>query len=71
LAELYASEAAEELLSIRYQLTALYAAAGAEEVRSELQDRAASCAQARRNGWRTAAYEAWTANEWFCNGGFS
>jgi hypothetical protein len=30
-----------------------------------------SCAAARRNGWRTAAYEAWAASDWFCNGGFA
>jgi len=71
LAELYATLAAEELLNIRHQLTDLYATAGVDGVRSQLQDRALSCGQARRNGWRTAAYEAWSASEWFCNGGFA
>lgn len=69
--ELYATQAAEELLNIRHQLAELYRVAGAVGVRLQLQDRALSCGQARRNGWRTAAYEAWTASEWFCNGGFA
>ena len=56
LAELYAAQAAEELLNVRHQLAELYAAAGAVGVRAQLQDRAVSCARARRNGWRTSAY---------------
>jgi hypothetical protein len=70
LAELYATEAAEELLHIRYQLQELYRLAGLDAVMCQLQDAAISCAHARRNGWRTAAYEAWAASDWFCNGGF-
>ncbi len=71
LAELYASVAAEELLNIRHQLVDLHAAAGMESVRLELEGSASSCARARRNGWRTAAYEAWAACNWFCDGGFA
>jgi len=71
LAELYASQAAEELLNIRYQLIDLHAAAGMDSVRSDLESRASSCACARRNGWRTAAYSAWAASDWFCDGGFA
>jgi hypothetical protein len=70
LGQLYASEAAEELVNIRYGLTQLRAAAGIESVKSDLNDRALSCAHARRNGWRTSAYEAWATSDWFCNGGF-
>jgi hypothetical protein len=70
LAELYATEAAEELLHIRFQLQELSRLAGPHAVRSQLQDDATSCAHARPNGWRAASYEAWAASDWFCDGGF-
>jgi hypothetical protein len=71
LGQLYAAEAADELLNIRHQLQALHHSGGMTLVRAELQDRAGSCRQARRNGWRTAAFEAFANNDWFCDGGFS
>lgn len=71
LAELYASESAEELLNIRHQLEGILAAADETAVRAELASRAASALRAKRNGWRTAAYEAWSANSWFCSEGFA
>lgn len=70
LAALFASEAAEELLNIRHQLRTLLDLNYKDGVRDELGRRAASCAKARPNGWRTAAYRAWFENDWFCNGGF-
>jgi hypothetical protein len=70
LAALFASEAAEELLNIRHQLSILRDAYPADGVRDELARRAASSAAARPNGWRTAAYRAWFESDWFCNGGF-
>jgi hypothetical protein len=71
LAALYASQAAEELLSIRHELAGLLEEAGAVAVREQLFDRAASCRHARVNSWRTAAYEALWSNDWFCEGGFA
>ncbi len=70
LAALYASEAAEELLNIRHQLQILHNANPLDGVREELKHRAESCAAVRANGWRTAAYRAWSENDWFCEGGF-
>ncbi|WP_315812466.1 hypothetical protein [Bradyrhizobium sp. SZCCHNR2028] len=70
LASLFASEAAEELINIRHQLTTLRAADPVNGVRRELRRRAESCAAARPNGWRTAAYRAWCECDWFCDGGF-
>lgn len=70
LAALFASEAAEELLNIRHQLQILRNVDPVDGVRDELDRRATSCAAARVNGWRTAAYRAWRESEWFCNGGF-
>lgn len=70
LAALFASEAAEELLHIRHQLEILRDADRANGVRNELERRAASCATARVNGWRSAAYRAWSESDWFCDGGF-
>jgi hypothetical protein len=71
LAALYASEAAEELVNIRHQLIEMHDVAGMEQVREELQNRAASCSLGRRNGWRAATYSAWAGSEWFCKGGFA
>jgi len=70
LAALFASEAAEELLHIRHQLEILRNADPEDGVRDELERRAASCAVARINGWRSAAYSAWSGSDWFCDGGF-
>ena len=70
LAALFASEAAEELLNIRHQLSVLRDADPEDGVRDELQRRALSCAAARPNGWRTAVYRAWFESDWFCGGGF-
>jgi 5-methylcytosine-specific restriction endonuclease McrA len=71
LGQLYAAEAADELLNIRHQLETLHDIGGLTLVRAELQDRAATCRAARRNGWRTAAFEAFVNSDWFCDGGFS
>lgn len=71
LAALYASEAAEELLNVRHQLVVLRAANPASGVRDELARRAESCSVARPNGWRSAAYRAWAASDWFCQNGFA
>jgi hypothetical protein len=71
LSDLYATQGAEELLSIRHELANLYAKAGADVVKDQLADRAESCRRARINSWRTASYEALSANDWFCEGGFA
>jgi 5-methylcytosine-specific restriction endonuclease McrA len=71
LGALYATEAADELLSIRHQLHDINARGGPALVRQELVDRAESCRGARRNGWRTATFDAFAASDWFCGGGFS
>jgi hypothetical protein len=70
LAQLYASQSAEELLNIRYYLVALFARAGASGVRNHLREIAVSCEQARINSWQTAAYKALAISNWYCEGGF-
>lgn len=70
LAALYASEAGEELINIRHQLRILQNADPENGVREELERRAHSCAAARINGWRPAAYRAWSEDTWFCSGGY-
>lgn len=70
LGRLYSTEAADELLNIRHQLQSLYESGGAALVQIELRERAESCQHARRNGWRTATYDAFAASDWFCDGGF-
>lgn len=71
LRQLYAAEAADELLNIRHQLEMLHGIGGMTVVRAEMKDRADSCRAARRNGWRTAAFAAFAKSDWFCDGGFS
>ncbi|NTW88512.1 MAG: hypothetical protein HGB26_05170 [Desulfobulbaceae bacterium] len=70
LAKLYSLEAADELNNIRYELKMLFGRGGADLVKTHLCDRAESCYYARRNGWRTASYNAFSNSDWFCNGGF-
>ena len=70
LSALYGSEAAEELLNIRYMLSSLQASGGERFVRAYLDEHAESCLAGRLNGWRGAAYEAWATSDWFCEGGF-
>lgn len=71
LGRLYAAEASEEIFNIAGQLQTIHEFEGPAGVQAELRERAASCLQARRNGWRTAAYMAFAESEWFCNDGFS
>lgn len=70
LAELYSIQAAVELVNIRFMLVELYAAAGADGVRSFLVRQAQSRAEADRNSWGAALYAALAASDWFCAEGF-
>lgn len=70
LAPLYSAQAADELLNIRYQLGCIYDVGGAQAVKSELESRAESCRQHSINSWRTAAFDAFSKSDWFCQGGF-
>lgn len=71
LSKLYSSQAAQELVSIRYQVTALHARLGADGVRQFLTESHASRADARTNSWQTAFYEALSGSDWYCEGGFA
>lgn len=71
LGQLYAVQAAEELANVRYQLELIHNVAGKDGIRAELRALYLSCLNARRNGWRTAAYSAWAGSDWFCDGGFA
>ncbi len=70
LGRLYAAQAAEELLNIRYLLRMVFDADGRDGVRVHLADEANSRFQGRLNGWSAAAYHAWWSNDWFCDEGF-
>ena len=71
LSSLYAAQAAQELVSIRFYLSQLYAAGGADAVQAHLLEMADSTAHAHTNAWRTATYEAFAESAWFCDGGFA
>jgi 5-methylcytosine-specific restriction endonuclease McrA len=66
----FALRAANQLVSIRYSLDALYAAGGAADVQNFLRVEAESRRRAQRNSWDTAMYSAMAADPWFANGGF-
>ena len=70
LADLYANQGADELINIRHQLQMIFQAGGAGLVRQELLARADSAREARENGWRVSAFEAFANSNWFCGGGF-
>jgi hypothetical protein len=71
LAALYAAQAAEELINMRFLLQKLFDASGVVAVTSHLAETAASRAQAHTNSWQTAAYKAFASSPWFCEGGFA
>ncbi len=71
LGKLYSSQAAQELVSIRYQVTALHTRMGADGVRQFLMESHASRNNARTNSWQTAFYAALSESDWYCNGGFA
>jgi hypothetical protein len=70
LSALYASQAADELCSIRYSLTLQFDAGGAPAVRTTLLDREASYGAYRTNSWQRAMYSALAGSTWFCEEGF-
>jgi hypothetical protein len=70
LAELYTSQAAEELVNIRRDLRRVFEAEGQLGVASHLTYMAASRAHAHANSWQAATYKAFAASAWFCAGGF-
>jgi HNH endonuclease len=71
LSKLYSSQAAQELVSIRYQVTALHDRLGSDGVQLFLADSHASRSNARINSWQTAFYSALSESDWYCNGGFA
>lgn len=71
LAELYAVQAAEELLNIRRDLQRVFEAEGEPGVSSHLRDMATSREDAHMNSWQTATYKAFAESTWFCDGGFA
>jgi hypothetical protein len=71
LAELYAAQAAVELLNIRFGLQAIFDANGQAGVAAHLAHEAASRAHAHVNSWQTGTYKALAASPWFCAGGFA
>lgn len=71
LAELYAAEAACDLVGIRGQLERLAALPeGTSKVHTWLSDLAESYGAANANHWRPTAYRAWSGSDWFLGGGF-
>lgn len=64
--ELYASEAASELSDIAYLMDKILRDAGPQTVKQHLEGIAESCAQNKRNSWKTAMYQALALDNWYC-----
>ncbi|QXE35911.1 HNH endonuclease [Streptomyces sp. GMY02] len=71
LAPLYASQAAQELNSIKHYLIQLHARGGGDAVRQHLSGQANSRRMAYANSWQTATYTALADDAWFYQGGFA
>jgi hypothetical protein len=69
--ELFASNAADELINIQFALQTLYDAGGSEAVRAHLREEADSRQRAVNTSWQTAMYRAVEASDWFCDGVFA
>ena len=70
LARLYSSQAAAELVNVRFQVAALFEKGGLASVKLFLEETHASRSQARVNSWQTAFYAALSESDWYCEGGF-
>lgn len=71
LAELYSSNAANELVNMQGSLSEIADAGGPDDVREELQSRYRSYARVHLNSWQSAMYECLAASHWFCNEGYA
>lgn len=71
LGPLYAAHGAVELNNIRFALDRVAQRGATADVRTELALRWESSRAVQLNSWQTAMYEALTASEWFCAGGFA
>lgn len=67
---LYAAQAGEEIVNIRFALSDVFTSGGHKGVRKHLSLQAASRLANRINSWQTATYEALAADSWFVRGGF-
>ena len=68
LAKLYGAHAVEELRSIEHYVVGLLKRGGPAELRSFLEEQAASRGSAHRNSWQAATYRALAASTWYCTG---
>ncbi len=71
LAKLYALQAAEEIVNVRYDLARVLGADGPAGVATHLTHAAASRAAVHMNSWQTATYRALAGSTWFCADGFA
>lgn len=72
LAQLYASNSANELNNIRFYLQILAASPNSSQnIKSHLEGMAKSYAANNKNSWQGATYEALASSDWFHAGGFN
>jgi hypothetical protein len=69
--DLYSANAAAELSGIEFRLREILKAGSADDVRAYMNDLADSYARSPTMHWRSAAFRAWAASDWFCAGGFT
>ncbi|BCJ51862.1 HNH endonuclease [Actinoplanes sp. NBRC 14428] len=71
LAQLYSTQAARELVNIRYSLNIVSGVGGERAVQDHLAREAASRIAAHLNSWESAMYSAMSVQDWFCRGGYA
>jgi hypothetical protein len=71
LGPLYATQAAEELVNMKYRLAGLFEDGGAAAVRAHLLEEAVSRRSNHTNSWQTALYDGLAQDVGFCSGDFS
>jgi len=71
LASLYSGQAADEVTLLRGELEPYLARKGPSRVQNVLMARARGASVGRLNSWQSAAFTAWSTNNWFYSGGFA
>jgi hypothetical protein len=71
LENLYATQAARELVGIRHNLIRSFSSGGRSSVEMFLFDSADSWEKVNKNSWHSAFYRGLSTDQWFCETGFT
>ncbi len=69
---IYKSQAAEEMLNLRFSLRNMSKSKSAKKlISNHLREKADSCADVHQNSWQRATYDALADSDWYYSGGFN